>query len=82
MLMLSDAAKHSASAEHMNEFLSNGDSDKAFEIGQGKKLKPDQYSFTVGLFSTAPSAKHIHSRYSQLLVIRTSAHDWAIDKLP
>jgi hypothetical protein len=82
MLMLSDSAKHQATAEHMNEFLSAEDSDKAFEISQGKKLKTDQYSFAVGLFSTAPGAKHIHSKYSQLIVVRTSAHDWAVDKLP
>ena len=82
MLMLSDAAKHQATTEHMNEFLSADATDRAFEIGQGKQLKPDQYAFTVGLFSTTPGAKHIHSRYSQVMVVRTSAHDWAIDKLP
>lgn len=82
LLMLTDAAKHQSSAEHLEMFFSSG-SDSAYEIARGKRLKAGRYSFPIILFAfrsgTVPSNR---PQKTEIIVVRAGKDEWAIDKLP
>lgn len=84
LFMLTDAAKRHTSEDLLQEFFSPGGATwHAYEIGQGKRLKSGRYAFPVTLLVAAPGKERKPSRrWSQIMVIRTSKDDWAIDKLP
>ena len=82
LLMLTDAAKRHTSEEHLQEFFSPGSAtQQAYEIGHGTRLKLGRYSFPVTLVVAGPG-RDLSRRFSQIIVIRTSKEDWAVDKLP
>jgi hypothetical protein len=84
LLMLTDAAKQQVSEDSLRTFFTPGPgAQQAFELKCGKRLKDGRYSFPVVLFEfKAATRKSQYPRYSQIVVIRTGADDWAIDKLP
>lgn len=85
LVMLTDAAKRRASEDRLQTFFSSTTAvQQAFEIGRGKKLAAGRYSFPVTLFQAGsdPACKRVHPRYSQIIVTRAGANDWAIDKVP
>ena len=84
LIMLTDAAKHQISEDHLQAFFSPGIATRqAYEIGHGKQLRPGRYAFPVTLLLAAPGKeRNPNRRFSQIIVIRTSKEDWAIDKLP
>ena len=82
--MLTDTAKQQTSEDRLRAFFSPGPAvQQAFEVNRGKRLKDGRYSFPVVLFEVKPGTrKSQYPRYSQIVVVRTGADDWAIDKLP
>ena len=84
LVMLTDSAKRHTSDEHLQDFFSRGNATaQAYEIGRGTRLKPGRYSFPVTLVvATAGKERAPSRRFSQIIVIRTSKEDWAVDKLP
>jgi hypothetical protein len=82
LLMLTDAAKQSSSADRLEAFFSSG-SDAAYEIARGKKLKVGRYAFPVTLFpSRSESIKAGSRQRSEIVVVHAGKEEWAIDKLP
>jgi hypothetical protein len=84
LVMLTDSAKRHSSEEHLKDFFSPGTAtEQAYEIGHGTRLKPGRYSFPVTLVVATTGKERAPSRrFSQIIVIRTSKEDWAVDKLP
>jgi hypothetical protein len=82
LLMLTDAAKESSSADRMEVFFSSG-SDAAYEIARGKKLKAGRYAFPVTLFPSRPEASGPGPpQRTEIVVVRDGKDEWAVDKLP
>jgi hypothetical protein len=82
VLLLTDAAKHHTSEDHLDAFFSQRESpDHGFEITRGKKFGDGHYRFPVALWQTVPGKK-TRPRFSEIIVVRTGKDDWAIDKLP
>lgn len=80
--MLTDAAKQSSSADHLEVFFTSGP-DAAYEIARGKKLKAGRYAFPITLFpSRAENIKPGSRQRSEIVVVRAGKDEWAIDKLP
>lgn len=84
LMMLTDQAKHRSTEERLQAFFSaSPDSQQAFEISHGKKVKSGRYEFPVALLEVVPGkGSTVHRRFSQIIVTRTSRNDWAVDKLP
>ena len=82
LLMLTDTAKQNCSQDRLEIFFSSG-SDAAYEIARGRKMKVGRYSFPVTLFtSRSGTGNSVHPQKSEIVVIRASRDEWAIDKLP
>ncbi len=83
LLMLTDASKRHISENWLDDFFSAGEG-LGYEIGRGKRLPDGRYSFPVTLIQANGelSKKPPHVRYSQLIIVRNGADDWAVDKLP
>jgi hypothetical protein len=82
LLMLTDTAKQSSSADRLEAFFTSGP-DAAYEIARGKKLKAGRYAFPVTLFPSRSEGIKAGSRQrSEIVVVRSGKVEWAIDKLP
>jgi hypothetical protein len=77
MVLISDQVRRSHNADALEQFFS-GDADRAYEIGRGRG-QPGRYCFPVVLITQAGG---LHRRFSEMMLVRTSRNDWAIDKLP
>ncbi|HST09713.1 MAG TPA: hypothetical protein VLL05_05010 [Terriglobales bacterium] len=85
ILLLTDRLKQRFSEGALVEFFSRRECRaQSFEIARGKKLAPGRYRFPVSLFQQPASAgsKWIRPQTSSLVVVRTGASEWSIDKLP
>ncbi len=84
VLMLTDSAKQHLSEDRLDAFFSAGEATaEGFEIARGKKLQAWRYRFPVALWQTVSGKKSKpHSRFSEIIVVRTGKDEWAIDKLP
>ena len=85
LILLTDSAKHQTSEEHLQTFFSpGGDTQRAYELRGGNKLKDGRYSFPVTLLEIVSAQEHkwTHPRYSRIFVIKAGKDDWVIDKLP
>lgn len=80
LMMLTDAAKKQWSEERLQQFFSPGE-DAAYQISGGRKLKAGCYAFPVALLEGSGGAK-VRRRFSEIIVLRASRQDWAVDKLP
>jgi hypothetical protein len=85
ILLLTDAVKQRSSGDALLEFFSRkACRAQSFEIARGKKLAPGRYRFPVSLFQQPAGAtsKWIRPQTSTLVVVKTGAREWSIDKLP
>jgi hypothetical protein len=85
ILLLTDRVKQRSSAEALLEFFSRkACRAQSFEIARGTKLAPGRYRFPVALFQqpAGGGSKWIRPQTSTLVVVRTGASEWSIDKLP
>lgn len=84
LMMLTDEAKRRTTEERLQAFFSAApETQQAFEISHGKKVKSGRYEFPVALLEVVPGKGNaVHRRFSQIIVTRTSRNDWAVDKLP
>jgi hypothetical protein len=84
LVMLTDSAKRQNSDEHLQNYFSRGSAtEQAYEVGHGTRLKAGRYAFPVTLVVATTGKERAPSRrFSQIIVIRTSKEDWAVDKLP
>ena len=81
--MLTDAAKRATTEERLLAFFTPGPAvEQAYEISHGRKLIAGRYAFPIVLLVRGPDHKPRRPRSSQIIVIRTSKDDWAVDKLP
>jgi hypothetical protein len=79
IMMLSDAARQSLSADKLRTFFSPG-SEAAYEIARGKRVNPNAYEFPVVLFGASPATARPHA--CTVVVTRSGKNEWAVDKLP
>jgi hypothetical protein len=83
LLMLTDAAKRATTETRLVAFFAPGSGvEQGYEISHGRKLKAGRYIFPVVLLVRGSDHKPKRPRLSQIIVIRTSKDDWAVDKLP
>jgi len=85
ILLLTDRVKQRSSAEALLEFFSRkACRAQSFEIARGKKLAPGRYRFPVALFQQPAGGgpKWTRPQTSTLVVVKTGASEWSIDKLP
>jgi hypothetical protein len=82
ILLLTDRVKQRTSEDVLVSFFSR--TAQSFEIARGKKLAPGRYRFPVALFQqpAGASPKWIRPQTSTLVVVKTGAREWSIDKLP
>jgi hypothetical protein len=83
VLLLTNAAKQHSSEDRLDSFFAS-DSQTAYEIGRGRRLKTGRYLFPITIFAGAPSTLSGSSRphHLQLIVTRTENGEWGVDKLP
>lgn len=81
LLLLTTAAKKTCSEDRLAMMFSP-DSTISYEIARGRKVKSGRYIFPVALFEIGSHHRWARPRYSQITVIKTADHDWAIEKLP
>jgi hypothetical protein len=85
ILLLTDHLKERSKEDVLMDFFSRRACRRqSFEIARGKKLAPGRYRFPVSLFQQPASGgvKWIRPQTSSLVVVRTGASEWSIDKLP
>jgi hypothetical protein len=85
LLLLGVAAKHQMPEDRLQVYFSpHPPTERACEIGRGKKLKDGRYSFPLTLLETASGQdpKAIRPRASHVIVSKAGKDDWVIDKLP
>jgi hypothetical protein len=85
ILLLTDRVKQRTPEDALVSFFSRTvRRAQSFEIMHGKKLAPGRYRFPVSLFQqpAGASPKWISPRTSTLVVVKTGAREWSIDKLP
>jgi hypothetical protein len=82
VLLLTNAAKQHCSEERLDSFFAS-DSQAAYEIGRGKRLKTGRYLFPVTIFAGAHSTLSGSSRphHTKVIVTRTGNGEWGMDKL-
>jgi len=81
VVMLTDRAKQHTTEENLKQFFSGG-APQAYEIGRGQRLRAGRYSFPVVLVTVSSGQRHVHRRFSDIVVLRVTKDDWLIDKLP
>jgi hypothetical protein len=83
VLLLTNAAKQHCSEERLDSFFAS-DSQAAYEIGRGKRLKTGRFLFPVTILAGAHSTLSGSSRphHTKLIVTRTENGEWGVDKLP
>jgi hypothetical protein len=83
VLLLTNAAKQHCSEDRLDSFFAS-DSQAAYEIGRGKKLKTGRYLFPIAIFAGAIRTLSGSSRphHTNLIVTRTGNREWGVDKLP
>ena len=84
-LLLTDRLKQRSSEDALVDFFSRkACRGQSFEIARGKKLAPGRYRFPISLFQRPASGgvKWVRPQTSSLVVVRTGASEWSIDKLP
>jgi hypothetical protein len=84
ILLLTDRLNEGTPGDALVRFFSpTGCATQSFEIQRGRKLGPGRYRFPVSLFQQARvGAKWMRPQISSLVVVKRSAGDWSIDKLP
>jgi hypothetical protein len=84
LMMLTDEAKRHTTEARLDAFFSaEADTQQAFEINHGKKVKSGRYEFPVALLEVVPGKGNaVHRRFSQIIVTRAGKNDWAVDNLP
>jgi hypothetical protein len=84
-LLLTDRLKQRSSEDALVTFFSRrACRAQSFEIARGKKLARGRYRFAVSLFQqpAGSGSRWIRPQASSLVVVRTGAREWSIDKLP
>jgi hypothetical protein len=86
IVLLTGHAKQRVSREDLEAFFS-ASAPVAYEITRGKSPRRGRYEFPVMLLDSSSSESasknsRLHRRFSNIIVLKTSNRDWAIDKLP
>ena len=85
LVLLTDAAKENATEDGIEIFFTPASgTQRTYEIGRGRLLKPGRYLFPVMMFevSAQGAPKRIRPESAQLIVVQTAGNEWAVDKLP
>ena len=81
LTLLSGHAKETVTTDDLEKIFSTT-GPLSYEIGRGKLVKSDRYTFPVVLVSSAQISSRIRRRFSNIVVVNTGNNDWAVDKLP
>lgn len=86
LVLLTSHAREKVSRDEIEAFFS-ASAPAAYEIAHGKPLRRGRYEFPVMLLgspspASPPKDRHVHRRFSNIVVLRTGNNDWAIDTLP
>jgi hypothetical protein len=82
VLLLTNAAKQHCSEDRLNSLFSSN-SQAAYEIGRGRKLRGTRYLFPVTIFAHAHARSgSVRVHHSDLIITKMGRADWAVDKLP
>ena len=78
IVLLSDHARKSQSAESMEDLFSPGAA-RAFEINHGKR-DHGRYRFPVVMVFR--KSDHLHRKFSEIVLVNSGKDDWVVDRLP